>query len=441
VELNWHWLSAIVLPATLIFFLGLYDDLRGIGPYWKFGVQTLAGLMVYLGGLRIVHLPVVLGKTDLGWTVSLLLTVFWILFITNAFNLIDGVDGLAAGSALFSTVALFIVAIIASNSHGLAVTAVLSGALLGFLRFNFNPATIFLGDSGSLLVGFILGAFALQGQKSPTIVAVAIPVVSCGLPMMETMLSVLRRFLSGKPIFSADREHIHHKLLKRGLSQRQVAFILYGASAAFGLLSLILLLPGGGPIAVVLVVLGGILWLSVQHLGYHEFFELRRVAQRTLEQKQIIVNNLTVRRGMEQFADCRNLEQFQSVLLSIFEENDFDGLELRYRLRRTREIPYSSDAHAFRFVWNKQGEVMPAVWSVEMSLSGPEADGALSVSRRSHRPLKLDVNLLGGEFVEALQGCLLRLLKQRRQEEGVLASESRLVTPLPSARTQSVGTA
>ena len=91
--------------------------------------------MVYLGGLRIVHLPVVLGKTDLGWAVSLLLTVFWILFITNAFNLIDGVDGLAAGSALFSTVALFIVAIIASNSHGLAVTAVLSGALLGFLRF------------------------------------------------------------------------------------------------------------------------------------------------------------------------------------------------------------------------------------------------------------------------------------------------------------------
>jgi UDP-GlcNAc:undecaprenyl-phosphate/decaprenyl-phosphate GlcNAc-1-phosphate transferase len=442
VGLNWHWLLAIIVPATVIFLLGLYDDLRGIGPYWKFGIQALAGGMVYLGGLRIVHLPVVLGKTDVGWAVSLLLTVFWILFITNAFNLIDGVDGLAAGSALFSTVALFIVATIGSNSHGLVVTAVLSGALLGFLRFNFNPATIFLGDSGSLLVGFILGAFALQGQKSPTMVAVAIPVVSCGLPMLETMLSVLRRFLSGKPIFSADSEHIHHKLLKRGLSQRQVAFILYGASAVFGLLSLILLLPGGGPLAVVLVILGGILWLSVQHLGYHEFFELRRVAQRTIEQKQIIINNLAVRRGIEQFTDCRNLEQFQSVLLSIFEENDFDGLELRYRLLRTREGSYSSDAHSHKFVWNKKGGATPAVWSVEMSLSGTEAEGALSLRRYSHRPLKLDVNLLGSELVEALQECLQRLLKQRRQEqEGVIPPEHRLVPGVSTVRAHTVGTA
>ncbi len=442
VGLNWHWLGAVIAPATLIFLLGLYDDLRGIGPYWKFGIQALAGVMVYAGGLRIVHLPVVLGTMDVGSAISLVLTVFWILFVTNAFNLIDGVDGLAAGSALFSTVALFIVSTIASSAHGLVVTAILSGALLGFLRFNFNPATIFLGDSGSLLVGFILGAFALQGQKSPTMVAVAIPVVSCGLPMLEIMLSVARRFLSGKPIFSADREHIHHKLLKRGLSQRQVVLILYGASAIFGLLSLILLLPGGGPLALVLIVLGGIVWLGVQHLGYHEFFELRRVAQRTIEQKQVIINNLAVRRGIEQFAECRSLEQFESVLLGMFEENDFDGLELRYRLRRDWEPAQYRGAYSFAFDWNKRGDATSAVWNIEISLCGAEAEGFFSLRRCSHRQFKFDMNLLGAEFAEALRMSLLRLLMQTQQEQsGSLDVEPCLVATAPGARAHSVGTA
>jgi UDP-GlcNAc:undecaprenyl-phosphate GlcNAc-1-phosphate transferase len=438
--LDWKWLLAVIGPATLVFLLGLYDDLRGIGPYWKFAIEALAGALVFLGGLRIVHLPVVLGKTDVGWLISLLLTVFWILFITNAFNLIDGVDGLAAGSALFSTVALFIVSSLAGSPHGLVVTSVVSGALLGFLRFNFNPATIFLGDSGSLLVGFILGVFALQGQKSPTMVAVAIPVVSCGLPMMETMLSVLRRFLSGKPIFSADREHIHHKLLKRGLSQRQVALTLYAASAIFGLLSLVLLLPGGGPVAVVLIVLGGIVWLAVQHLGYHEFFELRRVAQRTIEQKQIIINNLAVRRGVEQLADCRDVEQFRSILLAIFQENDFDGLELRYRLHGDRASAHSFD-EAFSFVWNRQPDDIPMVWNVEMSLSGEAAEGSLRLRRRSYRPLKMDINVLDSEFAEALQQCLLRLLTQRRTDPTAVSSaESALIAAATVPQAQSLGT-
>jgi UDP-GlcNAc:undecaprenyl-phosphate GlcNAc-1-phosphate transferase len=118
VGLNWHWLLAVVAPATLIFLLGLWDDLWGVGAYWKFGIQAAAGILVYYGGLRVVHLPALLGNINLGWAVSLLLTVFWILFVTNAFNLIDGVDGLAAGSALFSTVALFLVSTVTSSAHG-----------------------------------------------------------------------------------------------------------------------------------------------------------------------------------------------------------------------------------------------------------------------------------------------------------------------------------
>src|SRR5438093_6862429 len=145
-----------------------------------------------------------------------------------------------------------------------------------------------LGDCGSLFIGFMLSALALQGaQKAPTIIAVAIPVVSFGLPILETALSVARRLISGRPVFTADREHIHHKLLQRGLSHRQVVIILYAVSAVFALLSLFLLWPTGSTLGLVLAVLGTGVWIGVQHLNYLEFGELRRIAQRTFEQRQI----------------------------------------------------------------------------------------------------------------------------------------------------------
>jgi UDP-GlcNAc:undecaprenyl-phosphate GlcNAc-1-phosphate transferase len=412
--LKWHDLFVpILLPATLIFLLGLYDDLWGVQPVPKFAVQTVAAVMVYFSGLKIGILPILFGNQGLGTVLSLLMTVFWILWITNAFNLVDGVDGLAAGSALFSSVAVFIASTLNQNWMGLVVTAMLSGTLLGFLRFNFNPATIFLGDSGSLLVGFILAAVALNGQKSPTIIAVAIPIISCGLPILETGFSILRRFLSGKPIFGADREHIHHKLLQRGLSQRQVALLLYGVSAVFGLLSLTLLLPGGGPVALVMVVLGGSVWVGLQYLGYHEFFELRRVAQRTIEQKQVIVNNLAIRRGMEQFAGCRTVDQFQSILMDIFSENDFDGVQIRYALKGSRHPSPRLDFQEFDFSWYRTGEASPSAWSLEIDFSGAFATGYISLHRRlSEKPLMVDINLLGKEFASTMDRTLRRLLLQ-----------------------------
>ena len=221
----------LILCGTMVFGLGLYDDLRPVKPYVKLAVQSLAAVMLFIGGFRVLRLPLFFGWEDFGWA-SLPLTIIWVLLITNAFNLIDGLDGLAAGSALFSTVTVFIISLVSGDPLISLLTVVLAGAILGFLRFNFNPATIFLGDSGSLFIGFMLSALALAGsQKAPTVVAVAIPVVSFGLPLVETTLSVFRRWLNGQPLFSADREHIHHKLLERGFSQRQVVVMLYCVSA------------------------------------------------------------------------------------------------------------------------------------------------------------------------------------------------------------------
>ena len=227
----------ILGPATLVFLLGLYDDFKPLKAHIKFTVQALAATLLFFGGFGVFQLPLLFGSHTPAW-LALPLTILWVLWITNAFNLLDGVDGLAAGSALFSTLTVFVVSLVSGNFLVSSLTLALAGAILGFLRFNFNPATIFLGDGGSLFIGFMLSALALAGaQKTPTLVAVAIPVVSFGLPVLETVLSVFRRFLSGQPLFTADRGHIHHKLLERGFSQRQVVLILYSVSAACGLLS------------------------------------------------------------------------------------------------------------------------------------------------------------------------------------------------------------
>jgi UDP-GlcNAc:undecaprenyl-phosphate/decaprenyl-phosphate GlcNAc-1-phosphate transferase len=323
-------LLTVLVPGTVIFLLGLYDDIRSLGPYTKFAVQGLAAGMLYAGGLGINSLPVLFGMRHLSWYLGLPITILWVLGITNAFNLIDGLDGLAAGSALFSTFIVFVVAIFSGSSSLSLLTIVLAGAILGFLRFNFNPATIFLGDCGSLFIGFMLSALALaSSEKAPTAVAVAIPVVSFGLPILETALSVLRRLIGGRPVFIADREHIHHKLLQLGMSPRQVVIALYAVSAVFALLSLFLLWPQRNTLGLVLVVIGAGIWFGVQHLGYLEFVEIHRIAQRTVEQRKIFVNNLAIRRAIQELKGASDYAQVCQILQCAFRFNDFDGFELK----------------------------------------------------------------------------------------------------------------
>lgn len=399
----------ILGPAALVFLLGLYDDFRPVKPHIKFAVQAVAATLLYVGGFRVFKLPLLFGSYELGW-LGLPLTILWVLWITNAFNLLDGVDGLAAGSALFSTVTVFVVSLVSGNFLLSSLTLALAGAILGFLRFNFNPATIFLGDSGSLFIGFMLSALALAGaQKAPTIVAVAIPVVSFGLPVLETLLSVFRRLLSGQPLFAADRGHIHHKLLERGFSQQKVVVILYTVSAICGLLSLLLLYPSGPMVGVVLFVIGAGIWVGVQHLGYHEFVELGRVAHRTMEQKKIIVNNLAIRRATEALSKSNEVEDIERELREAFAANDFDGFELTL-------VPIAAGAMGqHRFAWSKDNgdrEKGTGEWTLNLELATQNNGslGTFSLYRRCHESaLLVDINLLISGFSRALSDALDRL--------------------------------
>jgi UDP-GlcNAc:undecaprenyl-phosphate/decaprenyl-phosphate GlcNAc-1-phosphate transferase len=409
-------LLRIYVPACLIFCLGIYDDLHGAGPYLKFSVQAIAAAMLFAGGMRVLDLPLIFGSYSLPWFLGLPLTILWVVAVTNAFNLIDGLDGLAAGSALFSTLVFFVCSLVNHSWWGSLMSVTLAGAILGFLRFNFNPATIFLGDSGSLFIGFMLSALALEGQqKAPTFVAIAIPVVSCGLPILETLLSILRRLISGRPIFTADREHIHHKLLQMGFSHRQVVTVLYVVSAVFAMLSLFLLWPTGSTLGLVLAVVGTGVWLGVQHLNYLEFGELRRVAQRTIDQRQIFINNLSVRRAVEELKVARDYAQVRSVLIAAFDSNDFDAFELKVEsLPRDQRVPGENSGH---FRWSKFPHMAviadEASWKLTLDLetSSKRRRGSMVIYRTySSRHLQLDVNLLTSEFPVILADAIERVL-------------------------------
>jgi len=312
--------------GVLVLALGVYDDLSGANAKVKFAGLTGVATLFYLLGGRIVTLSIpFVGGVTLHPILGFLLTLIWIVGIANAFNLIDGVDGLASGSALFSSLVLLGVALSQGRPVVAVIALALTGALAGFLRYNFNPASIFLGDSGSLFVGFSLAALSLQGsQKSSTAVAVAIPILAFGLPVVDTGVSIARRFLSGKPIFQGDREHIHHMLLERGWSQRRVVLVLYGVSALFGLMAMLLVNSGDSLIAVLLFVVGVVVVLALGNLRYHEVDEVRASVKRNIgERRARLANNLRMRRACRAISSASTLEELLDGVLEVVELGSF----------------------------------------------------------------------------------------------------------------------
>jgi UDP-GlcNAc:undecaprenyl-phosphate GlcNAc-1-phosphate transferase len=262
----------LFVGGIAIAILGLYDDLRGANAWKKFAVQFLVAGLLYRLGFRIDMIGNPLGEpVALGW-VSLPLTVFWIVGVINALNLIDGLDGLAGGVALVAVATTFLVALQRAHPIMMLFSSALAGSIIGFLFYNFNPASIFMGDTGSMFLGFILAATAIQtNQKASTAVAVLIPAIALGLPIMDTLLAIGRRALRGRPLFQADREHIHHRLMAAGLSQRQAVLVLYGFCVVLGAGAFVLTYASSGQSALLLIVLAVVAFIFLRALGYMRF--------------------------------------------------------------------------------------------------------------------------------------------------------------------------
>lgn len=255
-------------PAVLVFGLGLADDLYGLRPWQKLLGQTAAAVWAFYLG---VHVTVV-AKVDVWEWLSLPVTVFWLVLCMNAFNLIDGVDGLAAGLGLFASMTMLAAALLQSLWLLALATVPLAGCLLAFLRYNFNPATVFLGDSGSLLIGFLLGCYGvIWSQKTATLFGLVAPAMALFVPLLDVALTVLRRIVRHQPVFGADRGHIHHKLLERGFTPRRVVLILYAVCVMGALVSLVQMTLQDKFANLVILLFCAAAWMGVQHLGYLEF--------------------------------------------------------------------------------------------------------------------------------------------------------------------------
>lgn len=235
-----HEITGMVLGCTAIVLVGIWDDICQIPAKVKLVGQMLAASIPVLFGVQIEWLTNPFGNLIVlpEW-VAVPITIFWIVGFTNTVNLIDGLDGLAAGVSVIASISMFFMALTMNQYVPAMIILAMAGAALGFLQYNFNPAKIFMGDTGSMLLGYTMAVVAILGLvKTAATVALVVPVIALGLPILDTLFAIIRRKMSGVPIFQPDKGHLHHRLLALGLTQKQVVLIMYCISIVLGFVAL-----------------------------------------------------------------------------------------------------------------------------------------------------------------------------------------------------------
>lgn len=275
-SLGWEQLTGgqmwgVTLGTLVVAALGVADDLRGLGAWGKLGVEALAGGVVYLAGLEVTQLTNPFGETILLDRLAGPLTVLWLLVLTNAINLIDGLDGLAAGVVGIGALTLFLIALRFDERAVLVPALLLAAVTAGFLPLNWPPARLFLGDTGSLSLGFLMGVVSLiENRKSTVAVTLLLPIVLMSVPLLDAALAVVRRVRNGQHPFRRDTQHLHHRLLGLGLAPRQIVTLLYGVSVYLGLTAFLISVLPKQQVLLVLLILGLAMALAVVGLRYLE---------------------------------------------------------------------------------------------------------------------------------------------------------------------------
>ena len=398
----------LFVPATLVLLLGVYDDLRGTNAVVKFVSLGLIATLFYVMGGRIDALSIPLfGSVQLPGIASFVITVVWLVGITNAFNLIDGLDGLASGAALFSSLVILGVSVSQERTLMIVVSLVLCGALAGFLRYNFNPASIFLGDSGALFTGFLLAALSVLGtQKATTAVAIVVPILAFGFPVVDTAMTMGRRVISRKPVFQGDNEHIHHMLLARGWSQRRAALVLYGVCALFGLVALIFPATGSKLTGFMLFVISVAVIIAVGHLRYHEVDEIRAGVKRNVVDRRLrLANNIRVRRAALALSKAPDLDEMFKTTRHLLEFGEFSFASAEVG-QPGRRVEWS---------WARDAEIdspSPSDWSIRLPLVKDGVEwGWLSLYRSvNSEPLLVDTSYLSDLFRREFTDAAARIL-------------------------------
>src|SRR5580693_6103294 len=339
---------ALTLVGLVVFLTGVVDDLVGLTAWQKLIGIGGAAVLAYFAGIH-VDIQMLHRLPAYPW-LGFAFTVIWLVGCSNAFNLIDGMDGLAAGIGLVATVTMLVAALTQSNLPLALATMPLAGCLLGFLRYNFNGASVFLGDSGSLLIGFMLGCYgALWSEKSVTLVALTVPLLAVSIPLIDVVLSILRRFLRNRPIFQADRGHIHHRLLDMGLSPKNAVLTIYSICGVVAVLSLIASALHNQFSGLIVIVFGGAVWIGIRQLDYTEFASASRmflggkfrqiidVETRMADFETALAKAASVEDCWDQIRSGGQGFGFQEVRMSlcgrVFEETSLDSAKPRWQLR------------------------------------------------------------------------------------------------------------
>ncbi|GMB01349.1 MraY family glycosyltransferase [Pelosinus sp. IPA-1] len=258
----------LLVGGTVILIVGIIDDLKPLPARVKLLGQIVAASVLVMFDIRIEWLTNPFGDMLYVEYLSIPLTILWVVGLTNTVNLIDGLDGLAAGVSTIASVTILLVALQQNFWTVAVLTAALAGSALGFLQHNFNPAKIFMGDTGSMFLGYMLAAISILGAvKSAATIALIVPIVALGLPILDTAFAIIRRYMSGRPIFKPDKGHLHHRLLEMGLTQKQAVLLMYVISGCLGLSAIALTEVNKSLGAFIVIALLGVAFIGARKIG------------------------------------------------------------------------------------------------------------------------------------------------------------------------------
>lgn len=415
---GWFWkteerfIIGLFAGGFAIALLGLYDDFRGAGAPLKFLVQIAVAVGMYLLGVRVELITTPLfGSVQLGlW--SLPLTVFWIVGVVNAMNLIDGLDGLAGGVAFFAVLTNFVLAVTRGDVLLSLCMAALAGALLGFLIFNFNPASIFMGDTGSMFLGFALAVVSIKtSTKSGTAVAMLVPIVSLGLPIFDTLLAIVRRTVLGRPIFSADKEHIHHRLMSRlRLTHRQAVLVLYGLCVLLALTALGLSYANSTEAAMLLFGVGIVVAVLMRKLGYLNF---KNAAGATETRKRNLLVRGLVKTVNNSISSSQTLSEVWQALRPLADGLNVSRIELRVQ---------SSPGEGVTFELERLNDsALPVTVRTPIDGTNPEAGELVLIWRDGRNDVDRDEEVAAELAADAVSRALDRIAAHRASDGKVVA--------------------
>ena len=396
----------LLVPATAVLAVGVWDDIGGSRPRVKLLLQCLAALCFWLLGFRLER---IFGGA-IPWYASLAATVVWLVACANAVNLFDGMDGLATGLGIFASLMLFILSLYQGKPAIAGIACVLTGACAGFLLFNFPPAVVFLGDSGSLFLGMMLGVLAIEGSfKSHVTFALLVPMLALGLPLLDTVLAVLRRVGRRVSIFTADKDHLHHRLIAAGFTRRESLVVMYGLIVVLGSVSLVVAFSNNVVAGLFIVAAGALIALVARFLGGGEFHDIGFFLFAGLGRRRVLAAYRRVlREGIACLLTAADTREIAERALADCRRFGFDGARIEWR-----EESFASGAL-------ESGDVGGDTWGWNAVLrDGEETCGSLAVVKRGGSDAAApEVLPIMGRYARALGEALSRTSRKSVEREG-----------------------